>query len=118
SELCRRYGISRKTGYKWVNRSGALEDQSRRPHASPRRTGEAMEHLVLTTRDRYPDWGARKLKRHLENQGHTGLPAISTMTAILHRHGRVSPEAAAAATRWHRFEHAQPNALWQMDFKG
>ena len=117
SRLCRRFGISRKTGYKWLGREG-LEDQSRRPAQSPRRTGDATEAKLLATRDEFPDWGARKLKRYLEDRGQAGLPAVSTITAILKRHGRISPEASEAAQHWQRFEHAQPNALWQMDFKG
>jgi transposase InsO family protein len=118
SDLCRRYGISRKTGYKWCRRPAPLDDQSRRPHVSPQRTTDALEALVLATRDQFPDWGARKLKRYLQDRGHVALPAVSTITAILQRHGRISPDATAAATPWQRFEHAQPNALWQIDFKG
>jgi transposase InsO family protein len=119
SALCRAYGISRKTGYKWLGRAvDSMVDRSRRPHTSPRRTPDAIEHQVLQARDVYPDWGARKLKRFLENHGASDLPAVSTITAVLHRHGRISPEASTAAEHWQRFEHPQPNALWQMDFKG
>lgn len=119
SALCRAFGISRKTGYKWLRRGPeALTDQSRRPLSSPRRTPEAIEQQVLEARDAFPDWGARKLKRLLHDQGAHDLPAVSTITAMLHRHGRISPEASAAAGHWQRFEHPQPNALWQMDFKG
>lgn len=117
SALCRRFSISRKTGYKWLDRPDG-EDRSRRPLQSPRRTAVAMEADLLAARDRFPDWGARKLRRWLENRGATGLPAVSTITAILHRHGRITAAAAAAATPWQRFEHPAPNALWQMDFKG
>lgn len=118
SALCRRYGISRKTGYTWCAREGAVREHSRRPHHSPRRTLEAVEAAVLAVRDRFPDWGARKLKRYLLNRGQPDLPAVSTITAILHRHGRIRAEASVAAQPWQRFEHAAPNALWQMDFKG
>ena len=118
SELCRRYGISRKTGYKWCRREDALGDRSRRPHRSPYRTEAAVEALVLSTRDRFPDWGPRKLRRYLQDHGHRELPAVSTFSAILQRHGRITAAASAAATPWQRFEHPQPNALWQMDFKG
>jgi transposase InsO family protein len=117
SELCCRFGISRKTGYKWLSRE-TLDDRSRRPAQSPRRTQQAMEAVLLAARDEFPDWGARKLKRYLQDRGQDGLPAVSTITAILRRHGRISPEATEAAQHWQRFEHPQPNALWQMDFKG
>ena len=117
SELCRRFGISRKTGYKWLGRDDSA-DRSRRPLQSPKRTQDGVEALLLATRDEFPDWGARKLKRFLQDRGEDGLPAVSTITAILRRHGRISPEASEAAQHWQRFEHPQPNALWQMDFKG
>lgn len=119
SALCAHYGISRKTGYKWLKRAEeSLEDRSRRPLCSPGRTADWIEQRVLEIRDAHPAWGARKLQRVLQNQGLTDLPAASTITAVLHRHGRITPEASEAAQRWQRFEHAAPNDLWQMDFKG
>lgn len=117
SALCRRYGISRKTGYKWRARESAQE-HSRRPQCSPGRTAESVEAALLAVRDQFPDWGARKLKRYLLDRGHVHLPAVSTITAILHRHARITAAASLAAQPWQRFEHEQPNALWQMDFKG
>lgn len=122
SELCRRFGISRKTGYKWLERyqqngPAALEDRSRRPQRSPGKTPENIETVVLACRERYPYWGGRKLRRVLEKQGYTDLPAPSTITAILRRHDKLlTPTQPATATS--RFEHAAPNDLWQMDFKG
>src|SRR6187402_2539846 len=70
-ELCRRYGVSPKTGYKWIRRYqmdglGALADSSRRPHHSPRRTAQLLEQRVLELRDAHPAWGARKLHRRLQ----------------------------------------------------
>ena len=119
SALCACYGISRKTGYKWLKRGEeSLDDHSRRPLSSPTRTSDAIEQRVLAVRDAHPTWGARKLKRVLQNQGLSDLPAVSTITAVLHRHGRITPEASEAAQHWQRFEHAAPNDLWQMDFKG
>jgi len=119
SELCRRFEISRKTGYKWLARGKeALADQSRRPHSSPERTPAKIEAVILATRDQYRDWGARKLKRYLENKGRRDLPSVSTITQILHRHGRITPDASQAAQPWQRFEHPEPNHLWQMDYKG
>lgn len=119
--LCRRFGISRKTGYKWLERAQgaeALADRSRRPHASPTHTGEAIERAILRLRDSHPGWGARKLRRRLQDLGWSGLPAPSTIQAILARHGRIDPAESSKHAAWRRFEHEVPNALWQMDFKG
>jgi len=123
SEVCRRFGISRKTGYKWLHRfQGAgvqgLEDGNRRPYRSPRKTLDDIEQLILLAREEHPAWGGRKLKRWLETQGTQGLPAASTITEILRRHGLISPEESRKRGPFQRFEYAQPNDLWQMDFKG
>ena len=115
SELCRRFGISRKTGYKWLGRE-SLEDQPRRPRSSPRRTSDAVECKVLQLREEHPAWGGRKISRVLQRDGLQGAP--STVTSVLHRHGRIGEQASQAATPWQRFEHEAPNALWQIDFKG
>ena len=121
-ELCRRFGISPQTGYKWLARHSAqgpsgLADRSRRPHTSPAITREDLQQAVLALRREHPAWGGRKIARRLQDLGHASL-APSTVTAILHRHGLISPEASQAAAPWQRFEHAAPNALWQIDFKG
>ena len=116
SELCRRFEISRKTGYKWLGRDG-FEDRSRRPLHSPTRTDAALEAQVLDVRERHPAWGARKIAHVLKRDRHVEL-APSTVNSVLRRHGRISEQASEAATPWHRFEHAEPNALWQIDFKG
>lgn len=123
AELCRRSGISRKTGYKWLERHRAdglagLEARSRRPRQSPARTAPELEARIVQLRQQYPAWGGRKLARVLRDQGHLAVPAPSTVTAILHRHGLIDPAQTAAHTPWQRFEQAAPNALWQMDFKG
>lgn len=117
--LCRGFGISRKTGYKWLRRAeaGELGDRSRRPRSSPLRTPETMEAAVLRLRARHPCWGGRKIARRLADLGRAGVPAPSTVTAILRRHG-VALGAVGATGPFRRFERARPNALWQMDFKG
>ena len=121
SELCRRFGVSRKTGYKWRRRyrekgSAGLPDRSRRPRHSPRRSREAIEEKVLAIRDRY-GWGARKIKACLERVGEGPL-AKSTVHAILSRHDRVTRSPEETVGPYRRFEHERPNQLWQMDFKG
>lgn len=121
--LCQRFGISTKTGYKWLGRyaqggSAALTDQSRRPHHSPRRTDDALEQAVLGLRAKHPAWGGRKLARRLSDLGREEVPAPSTVTEILRRHDRLGlPNGEGTQCRYHRFEHEAPNQLWQIDFK-
>jgi len=122
SALCRTFGISRKTGYKWMERAGGetgqaiFEDRSRRPHHSPRRTVETLEQSVLAVRDAHPAWGARKILHVLERDG-IAPPAPSTVHAILERHDRIIPSAREGKA-FGSFEREAPNLLWQMDFKG
>ena len=124
SELCRRSGISRKTGYKWLRRyqqagPAGLTDQSRRPHRSVGQTAPPLEVAVVALRQAHPAWGARKLRRRLQALGWARVPAASTVTAILHRHALIPPAGAGAGPGpWQRFERPAPNELWQMDFKG
>jgi len=123
SLLCRRFHVSRKTGYKWLKhfrQGGAdgLRDRTRRPHASPARTPPAVEQQVLKLRAAHPAWGGRKLRARLLALGHDQTPAASTVTAILRRHGQLNADGAAPHKPLVRFEHAAPNELWQMDFKG
>lgn len=123
SELCRRFGVSRKTGYKFVRRYGeegveGLGDRSRRPKSSPNATPAHMERVILELRDEHPAWGGRKLRRRAEDIGYEGVPAPSTITEILRRNGRIRPEEGEKHKAWRRFEAERPNDLWQMDFKG
>ncbi len=123
-ELCRRYGISPTTGYKWIDRGAdeteTYRDRSRRPLHSPKRTGEAIEQLILEIRDQHPVWNARKIRHLLRRQlrADQHLPAASTVGQVLKRNGRIREAASAAAHQWHRFEHEAPNELSQIDFKG
>ena len=121
SRICREYNISRKTGYKWIGRAEngePLSNKIRKSGTHPNKTNPKTETLILNARNEHPVWGARKLKRHLENQGHTGLPAQSTICEILKRNGMILPEESAAHTPYKRFEKKYPNDMWQMDFKG
>ena len=122
-ELCRRFGVSPSTGYKWLRRfsdggAAAMVDQPRRPHHSPQRTPLEAEQVVLAVRDAHPAWGARKLRAWLLARGHEHLPSPSTITAILQRQGRTDPVEGRKHKTWQRFERQAPNQLWQMDFKG
>lgn len=122
AELCRRYGVKRDTGYKWLRRYrdegvGGLADRSRKPHRSPGRTSAEMEELVCGVRRAHPAWGGRKIRAFLSRQGHTAVPAPSTITAILRRRGLMA-DAVAPPRAYQRFEAEAPNELWQMDFKG
>jgi transposase InsO family protein len=116
SALCRKYGISRKTGYKYLARAGAIE-LSRKPLRSPRKTAPEVEALVCELRRLEPTWGGRKIRDRLHIDGVTALPAPSTITDILRRHGLLSPPLRPQRDLV-RFEAEQPNDLWQMDFKG
>lgn len=123
SALCGRFGISRKTGYKWLARfreegEAGLADRSRRPHAFRSPTPAEIERRVLQVRDEHPRWGGRKIHARLKHLGMEYVPAASTITAILHRHGRIAEEESSKRRTFVRFERAEPNELWQMDFKG
>jgi len=116
SELCRRFEISRKTGYKWLQREN-FEDRSRRPWSSPSKMPDEREALVVALRADHPAWGGRKIA-HVLRRDHGVQMAPSTANSVLQRHGLIDAAASRAATAWHRFEHDTPNALWQIDFKG
>jgi len=119
SAVCAQYGISRKTGYKWLARAargGEVGDRSRRPRTSPGQTSPELEARVLAVRAEHPAWGGRKLHHRLVALGVADAPAPSTITAILRRHGRLDPEPPPRD--FVRFEHLAPNELWQMDFMG
>ena len=122
-ELCRRHKISPTTGYKWLQRFRrggveALTDQSRRPLSSPAQTAAEMEGSVVELRRQHPAWGGRKLRRVLQNQGQTGLPAASTITDILRRRDLLGSDPQDPPGPCQRFQRPAPNQLWQMDFKG
>jgi len=118
--LCVRYGISRKTGYKWLRRLEQvgslefLEERSRRPHRSPRQTKVEIEDRVVALRHQY-GWGSRKLHCLLEREGiQLGR---ATIDRILQRRGLIDPSRRSRPAV-KRFERARPNELVQMDFKG
>lgn len=120
AKLCREYGISRPTGYLWVQRYqeagslAGLQERSRRPHRSPRRTERSTEELILELRDK-TGWGAPKLQHVLAGRGLQ--LTCTTVHRILVRTGRVGP-ASKLKKASSRFARAQCNELAQMDFKG
>ena len=123
SELCLRTGISRKTGYKWLRRYAkggdeGLQDLSKRPHQSPNRTSAQIEQLVIDLRREHPTKGSHVLARMLQDRGYDRVPSKSTITAILRRNGLIERSESAKREPYRRFEHDEPNDLWQMDFKG
>lgn len=123
SELCHRFGISRKTGYKWLERycrSGpsGLCDLSRRPLQSPYQTSTMIEDMIVSVRSKHPAWGPRKIVQSLTNDGVADLPSLSTVSAILRRRGCPGAGSGREHRDFQRFEAAAPNMLWQMDFKG
>ena len=123
SQLCKRFNISRPTGYKWLHRYqeedlSTLKDHSKRPYHSPKKVKKETEDLVLKLRQKHQSWGGRKIKRRLEDLGYTNIPSATTIGNILKRNGVITDEASRKATPYKRFEHPNPNDLWQMDFKG
>ena len=127
TELCELYGISRKTGYKWIERylrlgPHGLEERSRKPGSSPTQTPEYIVRAIIEARQRHPAWGAKKLlsilgKRH----PHWPWPARSTVCDILSRHGLV-PKPRTRRHIGHPGKPitliAAPNDVWTADFKG
>lgn len=123
TELCSRYGISRKTGYKWLDRYRAgglsnLDDLTREPRVQPLHLSPEMEEKILALKQKRPLWGARKLRKRLELDGVAPLPARSTVHTVLKRNGLVDREVGLRSKPFIRFERDAPNSLWQMDFKG
>ena len=104
--LCRQYGISSRTAYKWIARYQAegeagIEERSRRPQHSPRKTDAAMEQMVLDKRAE-TSWGGRKIARVLSNEGYSDVPHPNTITDILRRAGKITPEARERHRPWQR----------------
>lgn len=129
SELCVRFEISRKTGYKWLARYeaggvDALLDQSRRPLHSPHAMSEEVAELFLATRRAHPSWGPRKLVAYVARKNDDALawPAVSTVGELLKRHGLVKQRRRRHAPSPHpgrpRTPMDEPNAVWTTDFKG
>lgn len=127
TELCDRYGVSRKTGYKWIDRylrlgPAGLDDHSRRPHRAPNQTADEIVAAILEARHRHPAWGGKKLRALLQRRHpRWTLPGRSTVCDILRRHGLVHTRRQRR-----RIGHpgkpttimGAPNAVWCADYKG
>lgn len=127
AELCDSYGISRKTGYKWIDRylkegPGGLSDRSRRPVSSPNSTAPELVQYVIEARQRHPSWGAKKLLKILGDQHpRWPWPKRTAVCDLLKRHGLVAKQRRRRAighpgkptTRA-----TAPNDLWCADYKG
>lgn len=128
AELCRQFGISRKTGYKWLRRYeghglDGLRELSRRPRASPTRVASELEALILRERQRHRSWGPKKLRSVLATTyGVTAVPAASTIGKLLQRHGLTRKprrrRPVSQPDRTTRTAPTGPNEVWSADFKG
>lgn len=128
SELCDQFGVSRKTGHKWLRRYHAhgragLENRSRAPVRVPGRTRAEVERLIVRERERHATWGPKKIRQRLREQYGVGEPpATSTVGAVLKRHGLVKNRrrrVGAYKAEHHTLTRAlRPNHVWAADFKG
>lgn len=129
SDLCRRYNITRRTGYKWLERYNdrgfdGLEDRSKRPHHIQNQTIAEIEDYVIKLRKADPEWGSKKLHKLMCNDKKTGIynydtvPCKKTINKILGRHGLIDPNRSKLFKDFERFVRQWPNELWQMDYKG
>ena len=123
--LCRVFGISRQTGYKWARRAKlerSIAEHSRRPKRSPNRTPGKLVRLILSKRKQYPRWGPIALRELLKRDWpQTKWPATSTIGDILKRHGMVKPRRfrKRVPPRTNPFSSCrEPNDVWCVDFKG
>lgn len=128
SELCSDFGISRKTGHKYLQRYEAqgregLSARSRRPKSSPCATAEEVEKLILKERRKHPTWGAKKIHDLLlKVHGIEERPHVNTVNNVLSRHGLTRKRKRRAGLHRVRPEHltepTRPNEVWTFDFKG
>lgn len=126
AELCREFGISRKTGDKFKQRfkrlgEAGLLDLSRAPKVIPHRTPPEVVKLLVDEKKRHPSWGPKKLKTTMEERLHCELPAVSTIGDILERAGLVSKRGRRHAVPPQPTtlrEALAPNDVWCIDYKG
>lgn len=117
SAICARFGISRKTGYKWLNRFRAegeagLVELSRRPKTLPRKTPDAVEELAISLRAENPNWSAARISAEIQARGIAPVPAPSTIDLILRRRREVVAQQQAAAVVVSDAVRFEPNFRW------
>jgi len=125
--LCREYGISAKTGYKWRERflqhgQAGLAEQSRRPHRHPDELGEAVICEMVRLKQAHPHWGPRKIQALYQRQHGGAGPSQSSFKRVLARAGLTVPRRVRRQVDTGRLHHGlkatQPNDIWTVDFKG
>ena len=121
SSLCREFGITRRTGYKWIERSKETDNLSNRSHARKiigNKTDFETEKTILQMRLENPGWGAKTIRQVLINQGYEDLPCVKTFNNILKRNGCITEEESLKHKSFLKFEKDKCNEMWQTDFKG
>ncbi len=121
SRVCREFGISRPTGYKWLARAEQgeeLDDKSHAPRQASGKTAREIEDMILRVRAENPEWGGKTILRVLENEGQIDLPCVKTANNILKRNGCVDEAESQKHQAFQRFQREHCNELWQTDFKG
>jgi putative transposase len=127
TDLCNEYEISRKTGYKFIDRFKklgfeGLNDLSKRPYRQPNKTDDFIEGAIVSLKSRHPSWGPKKLKTRLEEiDPGLRIPSASTIGIILSRHGLVNNRPRRISRSYHPTlltEGLNANDVWCIDFKG
>lgn len=126
TELCREYGVSRKTGYKWIARAeqyglSGLQERSRRPRRSPERLDESTICALGKLKLAHRRWGPKKI-RLLYEKAYGGAPSLSSCQRVLSKLGLVKPRRRRVRRAWTSLSNEPavrgPNDLWTVDFKG
>jgi transposase InsO family protein len=127
TDLCQEFGISRKTGYKFLDRykdygASGLNNLNQRPHRSPNKTSKVIENHILQYKEKYPTWGARKIRELIiRKQLCIKAPVTSTIHCILEKHNLVKKKkrhSGYKATGTYLIKPNLPNDLWCADYKG
>jgi len=128
AELCRQYGISRKTGYKWIRRYRAdglegMRERSRRPLHCPHKTSQQWVDRIIQEKLKHPRWGPKKIRVILQDRGRAEpVPAASTIGHILDGAGLVRPRKRrrrrSRSLQGPLTQAQRPNHVWAVDYKG
>ena len=125
--LCREYGISRKTGYKWRERFVAhglagMEEESRRPRSHAKELSEEVVCRIVKLKQAHPTWGPRKIRELYKRKHEGGLPSESSFKRVLNRAGMTKPRKRRRVKETGRLSTGRkaeaPNEVWTVDFKG